>query len=1226
MRRQNVLSLGQNLPNIIKLMFILLLATAVTTSLFIPTAVTHGDGGDQNLANIPKKPELDYPNLGSHLNELVAMTESGLFSAQEAAADSPIHSGGSVAVTVYLSSNVADVVQFLEDNGGDPRNVGEDYIEAYVPVSLLGELSEQPGVTRVQEIIPPEPAYGNFVSQGVQTHLSQPWNDAGFSGQGVKVGVIDVGFDGLTSLMGSELPTNVQGRCYTDIGEFSNDLSDCDVVDEISPRTPPECVEAALRRAPEGSVHGTAVSEAVIDIAPEVTLYVANPFSRADMQDVVEWMASEGVSVINYSASYIFDGPGDGTSPSTVSPLNTVDQAVASDILFVTSAGNSADNTWFGDYSDPDGDGAISFGGQNVEINDLPFFECRSYIVQLRWEDSWEGASTDLDLYLFHKPTGQLTTIYSVDEQSGESGQIPWEAIGFTALADNEDDFGLVVIHEGGPVPDWIQLLYWGPGEIEHHTISGSIGNPAESANPGMLAVGATHYWDTHTIADYSSQGPTPDGRVKPEIVGTACGETTSYPVRPPEFYDGNNCWFAGTSQASPHVAGMAALVRQRFPEFSAEQAADYLKDNAEQREAPHPNNTWGYGFAVLPSIEGAADTECSQELTGDGTVPGSWAPGCESAVAERGHAKYYTFDLAEESAVTITLESTAADTYLYLREGESQAGTFLYENDDDGGTTKSTIQASLTAGKYTIEATTYEPNETGAFTLTISGLGGTAAPTAGGCSQAITADGPVSGTWAAGCDSGVSARGHARYYTFDLAEESAVTITLESTDADTYLYLREGESRSGTFLHENDDDGGITKSTIAQTLSAGTYTIEATTYGTGETGAFTLTISGLGGTAAPTAGGCSQAITADGPVSGTWAAGCESAVSARGYARYYTFEVAEESAVTITLESADADTYLYLRQGESRSGTFLHENDDDGGITKSTIQGTLSAGPYTIEATTYGTGETGAFTLTISGLGGTAAPTAGGCSQAITADGPVSGTWAAGCDSSVSARGHARYYTFEVAEESAVTITLESTEADTYLYLREGESRSGTFLHENDDDGGITKSTIQETLSAGTFTIEATTYGTGETGSFTLMVSGLDGTAAPGTGDCGQAIAADSTVSGTWAAGCDSAVSARGYARYYTFNLAEESAVTITLESSDADTYLNLWSGSDRTGTPHAFDDDSPDTSRSQIQETLAAGAYTIEATTYSAGETGSFALTVSGLGGSTTPGAGFF
>ena len=94
-------------------------------------------------------------------------------------------------MTIHLSGNVDDVVTYLEDNGGDPRNVGEDYIEAYVPVTLLGLLSEQPGVIRVREIVPPEDAYGPITSQGVQAHGSAVWNQAGYSGQGIKVGVID---------------------------------------------------------------------------------------------------------------------------------------------------------------------------------------------------------------------------------------------------------------------------------------------------------------------------------------------------------------------------------------------------------------------------------------------------------------------------------------------------------------------------------------------------------------------------------------------------------------------------------------------------------------------------------------------------------------------------------------------------------------------------------------------------------------------------------------------------------------------------------------------------------------------------------------------------------------------------------------------------------------------------------------------------------------------------
>ena len=119
-----------------------------------------GAGGDDQDLPIPDKGELKYPNLGSRLDGLAAGVDAGQATAQEAAADTPVHSGESVAVTIYLSGSVDEVVAFLEENGGDPRNVAEDYIEAYVPVTLLGPVSERPGVIRVREIMPPEPGRG----------------------------------------------------------------------------------------------------------------------------------------------------------------------------------------------------------------------------------------------------------------------------------------------------------------------------------------------------------------------------------------------------------------------------------------------------------------------------------------------------------------------------------------------------------------------------------------------------------------------------------------------------------------------------------------------------------------------------------------------------------------------------------------------------------------------------------------------------------------------------------------------------------------------------------------------------------------------------------------------------------------------------------------------------------------------------------------------------------
>lgn len=262
-----------------------LLAMVVLSALmvFVVTAIPGVSAdGDDDIPPPPAKEALMYPNLGSHLSDLAEAYEQRSAAQRESAEQAAISSGGSVAVTIRLTANVSDVVQFLQDNGGDPRNVGEDYIEAYVPVSLLGAVSERPGVIRVREISPPQPEFGPITSQGVQAHLSAAWNQAGYSGQGINVGIIDTNFTGFGSLIGTELPAPVGVRCYTDLDRFTSNLADCERGDDD---------------------HGTIVAESLVDIAPEVSLYIANPGSFADLQATADWMASQGVTIINHSVS-----------------------------------------------------------------------------------------------------------------------------------------------------------------------------------------------------------------------------------------------------------------------------------------------------------------------------------------------------------------------------------------------------------------------------------------------------------------------------------------------------------------------------------------------------------------------------------------------------------------------------------------------------------------------------------------------------------------------------------------------------------------------------------------------------------------------------------------------------------------------------------------------------------------------------------------------------------
>ena len=566
------------------LVIIALITLAI--SLGVATPNVYG-GGEDSQPTLPEKPELKYPNLGSNLDQLAASALKGKTSTREAAEDAPARRKPSIAVTIYLSGNVDDVVKFLEENGSSPRNVDEDYIEAHVPVSLLGRVSEQPGVIRVREIIPPAttqltPPQPPQITQqvtghGPPVHGSSAWNQAGLRGQGIKVGVIDLpfGFNGFSHLMGTELPSTVQARCYTSLGKFSRFLASCG--------------NSIL-----GSDHGTLVAEAVIDIAPEVSLYIATPQSPGDLQNATDWMVSQGVSVIVHSVTHQYDGPGDGTSPFSDSPLRAVDRAVAGGSVWVNSAGNDGQKTWFGPPVNSDGNTWIDFNESDEGIS-IQMEVGEEIQVQLRWEDSWGGAASDFDLYVYAYPT-QVIVASSFDPQQGRLGQIPIESLSYMASRDGW--YSISVAHLSGRTPGWIQVRVWGVESIEHYTGSGSITNPAESRNPGMLAVGAAHWNSVGSIEPYSSRGPTPDGRVKPDIVGADCGATA---LRPLNEY-GNV--FCGTSQAAPHVAGMAALVRQRFPDYTPAQVAAYLKEHAQQRVTPDPNNTWGHGFAQLPSLD----------------------------------------------------------------------------------------------------------------------------------------------------------------------------------------------------------------------------------------------------------------------------------------------------------------------------------------------------------------------------------------------------------------------------------------------------------------------------------------------------------------------------------------------------------------------------------------------------------------------------------------------
>ncbi len=110
------------------------------------------------------------------------------------------------------------------------------------------------------------------------------------------------------------------------------------------------------------------------------------------------------------------------------------------------------------------------------------------------------------------------------------------------------------------------------------------IGAPADGDS--VFTIGAVDGNEIPT--DFSSIGPTSDGRLKPNVVcqggGTAVLDKSGY------VYTGS-----GTSYSSPLMAGACASFWQAFPEYTNMQIMDVVQKSADHYF--HPDNKIGYGI-----------------------------------------------------------------------------------------------------------------------------------------------------------------------------------------------------------------------------------------------------------------------------------------------------------------------------------------------------------------------------------------------------------------------------------------------------------------------------------------------------------------------------------------------------------------------------------------------------------------------------------------------------
>jgi subtilisin family serine protease len=129
---------------------------------------------------------------------------------------------------------------------------------------------------------------------------------------------------------------------------------------------------------------------------------------------------------------------------------------------------------------------------------------------------------------------------------------------------------------------------------LEYAVAANSLLHPADNASAGMVSVGAVPWDEPGALEPFSSQGPTTDGRLKPELVAPDRVSNATYGT------------FTGTSASAPHVAGAAALVKQANTGFTPAQIKTFLQGRAVDLGALGPDTQFGSGrlsLGVSPAV-----------------------------------------------------------------------------------------------------------------------------------------------------------------------------------------------------------------------------------------------------------------------------------------------------------------------------------------------------------------------------------------------------------------------------------------------------------------------------------------------------------------------------------------------------------------------------------------------------------------------------------------------
>ncbi|MEM1012291.1 MAG: S8 family serine peptidase, partial [Planctomycetota bacterium] len=356
--------------------------------------------------------------------------------------------------------------------------------------------------------------------------------------------------------------------------------------------------------ASDASDEGRAMAELMYDIAPASDFIYHTAFEGLNS-------FAQGIDDLRVAgADVIVDDIGYAQDPAFQDGVVTqaVDNVYLNhDVLYFSSAGNANGETYFGTWSDSDGDDFHAFNGgsdEQLNFNLAPGQQIRSY---LQWDDAWGSADRDFDFFLYDSNDNIVAS--STTNNNGVFGigrTDPYEFLSYTNPSSTQTrNYYLAISYSDGDSPNGTRF-FLGTFDINPgNTADNDWGGPAVYGHSNArfgFGVGASPWFNPTTIEPFSSTGGipvtrsdsgvsiTPQFRQNPAFVA-ADGVSNTF------FGNSNN--FFGTSAAAPNAAAVAGLLQEAnggARSLTWTETRDLFRDSAVDLGASGYDDVWGWG------------------------------------------------------------------------------------------------------------------------------------------------------------------------------------------------------------------------------------------------------------------------------------------------------------------------------------------------------------------------------------------------------------------------------------------------------------------------------------------------------------------------------------------------------------------------------------------------------------------------------------------------------